>query len=188
MPRIKALPRTLFDVLAGAVTFVLLVFAALVLWLRYAAFPYIDTYREDIVSSIEKASGMRIAVQAISAGWGGLRPVVQLRGVRIEDRRGKAAFQLERAEVQLAWWALFLGQVRFADVDFYRPELSLRRGSDGLIYLADKALNTAGPDDDGAFTEWLLAQPSVGIHDATLTWSDEKAGAPEVRLTNVQIE
>ncbi|MGE5095567.1 MAG: YhdP family protein, partial [Betaproteobacteria bacterium] len=188
MPRIKALPRTLFDFVAGAVTFVLLAFAALVLWLRYAAFPYIDSYREPIVSSIEKASGMRISVREISAGWGGLRPVVQLRGMRIEDRRGKAAFQLDRVEVQLAWWALFLGQVRFADVDFYRPELSLRRGADGLIYLADKALNTAAAGDDGAFTEWLLSQPSVGIHDASLTWRDEKVGAPEVRLTNVQIE
>jgi uncharacterized protein (TIGR02099 family) len=167
---------------------VLFAFAALVLWLRYAAFPNIDHYRADIVSSIERASGMRLSVQSIHAGWGGLRPVVQLEGVRIDDRRGRAGFQLDRAEVQLAWWALFVGQVRFADVDFYRPELNLRRGADGLIYLADKALDAAGPDDDGAFTEWLLAQPSLGIHDATLTWRDEKAGTPEVRLDDVQIE
>ena len=100
---------------------VLFAFAALVLWLRYAAFPYIDNYRDDIVSSIERASGMRISVQSIRAGWGGLRPVVQL-----------------------AWWALFVGQLRFTDVDFYHPELNLRRGSDGLVYLADKALNGAG--------------------------------------------
>ena len=158
------------------------------LWLRYAAFPYIDNYRDDIVSSIERASGMRISVQSIGAGWGGLRPLVQLNGVRIDDRRGRPVFQLDRAEVQLAWWALFVGQLRFADVDFYRPELSLRRGTDGLVYLADKPLNAAGPDDDGAFTEWLLSQPSLGIHDATLTWRDEKVGAPEVRLSNVQIE
>lgn len=166
----------------------LFAFAALVLWLRYAAFPYIDNYRGYIVSSIERASGMHVSVRSISAGWGGLRPVVTLSGVRIEDRRGKAALQLEHAEVQLAWWALFLGKLRFADVDFYQPELYLRRGADGLIYLADKALNAAGPDDDGAFTEWLLSQPSLGIHDATLTWRDEKAGAPEVKLSNVQIE
>jgi uncharacterized protein (TIGR02099 family) len=188
LKRIKAFTRTLFRFAAFAVMLVLLAFASLVLWLRYAAFPSIDSYRPYIVSSIEKASGMRLTVESLSAGWGGLRPVVQLHGLRIEDRRGKAAFQLERAEVQLAWWALFLGQVRFADVDFYRPQLSLRRGADGVIYLADKAINTAGSDEDGAFTEWLLAQPSLGVHDATLTWRDEKVGAPEVRLSNVQIE
>ena len=188
LPRIKALPRTLFDFAAGAVTLVLFAFAAAVLWLRYAAFPYIDSYRDLVVSSIEQASGMQVSVGQLSGGWGGLRPVLQLRGLRIADRHGKAAFQIERAELQLAWWALFTGQVRFADVDFYRPELHLRRGADGLIYLADKPLNAASADDDGSFTAWLLAQPSLGIHDATLTWADEKVGAPEVRLTNVQIE
>src|SRR5262249_53751709 len=55
-----------------------------------------------------------------------------------------------------------------------------------LIYLADKPLNAAGPGE-GNFTEWLLGQPRLGIHDATLTWRDEKANAPEVELTGVQI-
>ncbi|HET7732081.1 MAG TPA: DUF3971 domain-containing protein, partial [Usitatibacter sp.] len=157
------------------------------LWLRYDALPNVDRHRERIVSSIERASGMAVAADSIRGGWSGLRPVLWLEGLRISDRRGKAAFQLQKAEVSLSWWALLRGQVRFHDVDLYRPQLELRRGADGLIYLADKPLNEAGRTDDGAFTEWLLAQPRLGIHDATLAWRDDFLGAPEVMLTAVQI-
>jgi len=158
-----------------------------VLWLRYDALPNVDRYRADVVSSIEKSTGMALKVRRLGGGWGGLRPVVTLEGLEISDRGGRAAFQLERAEVTLSWWSLLAGQLRFHDVDFHRPDLVLRRGADGLIYLADKPINEAGPSGDGAFVEWLLAQPRVGIHDATLTWRDDFGGAPEVRLTGVEI-
>ena len=156
------------------------------LWLRYVALPGVDSYRDVVVAQIEKASGMSVSVRAMRGNWRGLRPLLSLEGFALADRRGKAAFQLERAEVTLSWWALLAGQVRFHDVDFYRPDLELRRGADGLIYLADKPVNAAGPED-GVFTEWLLAQPRLGIHDATLTWRDDFLGAPEVRLTQVEI-
>jgi len=157
-----------------------------VLWLRYWALPHVDQYRDTIVSSLEKASGMAVSAKAIRGGWEGLRPRVSLEGFAMADRRGKVALAFERAEVTVSWWSLLVGQVRFHDVDFYKPALALRRGADGLIYLADKPMNTAGPDD-GAFTEWLLAQPRLGIHGAVLAWRDEKSGAPEIELTDVEI-
>ena len=173
--------------MTGVVVVALVAFAALVLWLRYDALPHVDRYRGDIVASIEKSSGMAVKVRSLAGGWGGLRPRVALEGLEITDRAGRAAFQLERAEVTLSWWSLFAGRLQFHDVDFYRPDLVLRRGADGLIYLAEKPLNAAGPSDDGRFTEWLLSQPRVAIHDATLTWRDDFGGAPEIRLAQVQI-
>src|SRR6202008_321006 len=56
------------------------------------------------------------------------------------------------------------------------------------VYLADKPLNRSGAGDDGAFSAWLLSQPRLQVHDATLLWRDEKANQPQVRLSNVQIE
>ncbi len=166
--------------------FLVVAFVLLVLYLRYVALPNVDDFRDEIVASIEKASGMAVTTRAIRGGWDGLRPSISLEDFAINDRHGKVALSFERAEVTLSWWSLLLGRVHFQDVDFYRPALALRRGADGLIYLADKPLNKAGPDD-GAFTEWLLAQPRLGIHDATLTWRDEKTDAPEVLLTGVEI-
>ena len=161
-------------------------FAALVLWLRYDALPHVDRYRTLIVSSIERASGMVVKARAIQGGWEGLRPSLSLEGFELADHAGRTALDLERADVTLSWWALFGGRLRFHDVDFFRPSLELRRGADGLVYLADKPLNR-GAGDDGAFIVWLLAQPRLAVHDATLVWRDELTGAPEVRLTRVEI-
>lgn len=163
-------------------------FAVLVLWLRYGALPNVDRYRDEIVTSIERASGMGVRVRAIYGGWEGLRPSLSMVGMELTDARGKVVLDFERADVTLSWWTLLAGRLRFYDVDFYSPNLSLRRGADGLIYLADKPLNAPGPEEESTFTEWFLSQPSLGIHDATLAWRDEKAGAPEVLLTDVQIE
>ena len=184
---IKALPRICLRLLSGAAAFLLVVFTAAVLWLRYVALPNVDRWRPDILASIEQASGMAVGVREIRGGWGGLRPVLSLEGVSIHDRAGRAAFRLERAEATLSWWTLFRGEVNFHDLDFYRPDLVLRRGADGLIYLADKPINAAGAGGEGAFTEWLLAQRRLEIHEATLTWRDDFGGAPEVRLQGVEI-
>jgi len=185
--RIKAIPRFLFRLAAGVAAFLLVAFAGLVLWLRYDALPHVDRHREYIVSSIERASGMAVKVRALRGGWEGLRPRLSLEGLELADRQGRVALALDRADVTLSWWALFRGRVRFRDVDFFGPQLVLRRGKDGLIYLADKPLNRPGPDEDAAFAQWILAQPRIAVHDATLTWRDELGGAPEVRLTRVQI-
>jgi uncharacterized protein (TIGR02099 family) len=184
----KAIPRFFLRLAAGAAAFLFVAFLLAVLWLRYWGLPNIDRYREDIVASISRASGMSVSAQRIRGGWSGLRPYVSLDGFSMSDKRGKAALAFERAEATLSWWALAFGQLRFHDVDFHEPELNLRRGKDGLVYLGDKPLNAAGPEnDEGRFTEWLLAQPRLGVHDARLTWRDEKSGAPEVHLTGVEI-
>jgi uncharacterized protein (TIGR02099 family) len=184
----KAIPRIFLRLAAGAGAFLLIVFALAVLWLRYWGLPNIDRYRDDIVSSISRASGMAVSAQRIRGGWEGLRPFVSLDGFQMNDRRGKAALAFDRAEITLSWWNLALGRIRFHDVEFHHPALSLRRGKDGLIYLGDKPLNAAGPEeDDGRFTEWLLAQPRIGIYDATLVWRDEAISASEVALRDVEI-
>jgi uncharacterized protein (TIGR02099 family) len=163
-----------------------LAFLAVVLALRYAVFPQIDSYREDIAASISRASGMQVRIGDIDAGWQGLRPALTLTAIRVAERGGSPVFELDRAEISLSWWTLFAGDLRFHDVDFFNPVLRLRRGPDGLIYLADKPLN-AGAGDDGAFVSWMLAQPRLAIHGATLAWEDEFAGAPAVELRRVEI-
>jgi uncharacterized protein YhdP len=179
--RIKALPRICVRLLAAAAAFLLVLFTALVLWLRYVALPDVDRWRPDLLHSVERSTGMSVGVTNMRGGWGGLRPVLSLEGVSINDKAGRAAFKMERVEVTLSWWSLFAGKVRFYDLDFYRPDLVLRRGADGLIYLADKPINTAGPGGEGAFTEWLLAQPRLAITTprspgATTTWARPKSG------------
>jgi uncharacterized protein (TIGR02099 family) len=157
-----------------------------VLWLRYAVLPQIDSYRGDIVRSLESASGMKVTVDVVDGAWEGLRPQLVFTGVKIAEPRGGPAFALQRAQVTVSWWTLAAGDLRFHDVDLYSPELALRRAPDGLIYLAGKPINKPG-GGDGAFSRWLLQQPRLRIHDATLVWNDELTGTPEARLSNVDI-
>ncbi|HEY2628844.1 MAG TPA: YhdP family protein [Usitatibacter sp.] len=184
--RIKALPRICIRLATGIATFALLAFALAVMWLRYDALPNVDRYRGRIVASMSEATGMNVSARFMRGGWEGLRPYLSLEGFAIADGDGKVALGFDRAELTLSWWSLLRGNVRFHDVNFYRPSLVLRRSEDGLIYLGSQPLNKAGPDD-GRFSEWLLAQPRLGIHGATLAWRDEKARAPEVLLENVEI-
>jgi uncharacterized protein (TIGR02099 family) len=130
---------------------------------------------------------MAVSVKSLEGGWDGFRPGFTMNGFTLSDRRGRAALAFERAEVTLSWYALFLGRLRFHKVEFDSPVLALRRGADGLIYLADKPLTAQGADEGGDFSRWLLAQPRLAIHGATLVWRDDKARAPEVRLSNVEI-
>src|SRR4051812_9271257 len=96
----------------GAAAIAALLFAALVLWLRYDALPHADRHREAIVASMEKAIGMKVTVRSIHGDWQGLRPLLALEGLVIADRRGRAAFELEHAEVSVSWWPLLLGRLR----------------------------------------------------------------------------
>ncbi len=184
---IKAISRSIARIAAALAGAALFVFLAAVLALRYVVFPQIDDYRDDISASLSTASGMAVSIGDVDAGWYGLRPTLILTGVRVADRRGKAVLGLERVEATLSWWTLFAGDLRFHDVDLFSPQLSLRRGADGLIYLADKALNARAAGEDGALAAWLLDQPRLAVHDATLAWQDELAGAPELRLRKVEI-
>jgi len=184
---IKALSRSVARVAAALAGAAVVAFLALVVVLRYLVFPQVDGYRHDIAASVSRASGMTVAIAHVDAGWYGLRPHLSMTGVSVADRRGKAWFALERADITLSWWSLLAGDLRFRDVDLYRPQLRLRRGADGLIYLADKPLNAPASEDDGKLSGWLLAQPHLAIHDASLAWQDEVTGAPELELRQVEI-
>lgn len=166
---------------------VLALFLLAVVLLRYAVFPRVDDWREEIAASVSRASGLAVTLGDVAAGWQGLRPGLSIAGVKVADGRGHAVFELERAEITLSWWTLLAGELRFQDVDLYTPHLRLRRGADGLIYLADKPLNAPAEAADDALAAWLLAQPRLAIHDAVLAWQDELAGAPEVELRRVEI-
>src|SRR5258708_35609448 len=101
----KAIPRIFLRLAAGAAAFLLVAFALLVLWLRYWGLPHIDEYRDDIVGSISRASGMKASAQRIRGGWEGLRPFVSLGGFALTDPPGKGAVGFQRAEATAPWRA-----------------------------------------------------------------------------------
>ena len=50
------------------------VFGSLVLVLRYAILPQIENYREDVARLLTSSLGLKVDIEAITAGWNGLEP------------------------------------------------------------------------------------------------------------------
>ncbi len=175
--------------LAGALAWLLLAFylagALLILATRHVLLPRADAYRDDIAGMLSDAVGLRVTIGHIDAQWYGLNPGLALRGVQIHDEQGRPALRLEEVDTELSWTTLVFGQLRLRRLEFAGPNLSVRREPGGRIYVAGIAVRTDGPGT--AFSEWVLAQPSILIRDATISWSDAQRRAPELTLARVDV-
>ena len=114
----------------------------LVLTVKYLLLPNLEDYQGDIVSRVAAATEMDISASAIRGGWSGFRPYVELENVVFRETAsstapdrvaGTEALRLPRMTASLSWWALAIGQIRFADVSLIGPELALSRRADGQI-------------------------------------------------------
>lgn len=162
-----------------------LAFGLLILATRYVALPRADAYRDDIARMLSDAAGLRVTIRHIDAQWYGLNPGLVLRGVQIHDEQGRPALRLEEVDTELSWSTLVFGQLRLRRLEFAGPNLSVRREPDGRVYVAGIAVRTDRPG--AAFSEWVLAQPSIIIRDATISWSDAQRGAPELIFARVNL-
>ena len=183
---IKAISRSVARVAASLAGAAIVAFLAVVLALRYFVFPQIDDYRDDIAASVSRASGMLVSVDHVDAGWYGLRPQLSMTGVRVADRRGKAYFELERADTTFRG-----GRSSPATCASTTSTCTGRSCACGGAPTASSTWPTRRSmrlrPTRKARSRWLLAQPRLAIHDATLAWQDELAGAPEVQLRQVEI-
>lgn len=160
-----------------------LLFAALVLGLRYAVLPKIADYREEIEVSVSQAIGLPVHIGAIQARWRGLNPDLILDEVTVADRHGARAFSLSRVEAVLSWQTLLRGRPILGLLAFERPVLHVRRERDGRISIAGVEAEGEG---DPAFAEWVLEQKRIRVRNATVVWEDRQRGAPPLALEDLQ--
>lgn len=172
-----------------AVALVAIAFAALMLSLRYWLLPGIDGYRDRVAQAVSQATGMQASIEHIEGGWYGLRPRLALSGFTIADKRGKTVFRFDQAEVYVSWWTFARGEPMLSRVVLIKPNLDLRRDTQGIIYLGDQPLNQRDPNqpDDPAMMEWLLKQPGIEVREGTLAWTDEYVKAPRLELERLNV-
>lgn len=182
---LKTTARWLHRFLVSAMILCGLTFAGIVLGLRYWLLPNIADYRESIASSISQSAGQRVTIGLIDAGWDGLRPHLNMRGVDVYDPAGNPALHLEHIEGTLAWWALALGEIRLHSLEIDRPNLALRRTARGEIYVGGVWVNQ--PGSESGFADWLLRQHRIIVRGATLTWQDELRQAPLLALNQLNL-
>ena len=180
----RILPQALsvlgYLVLAGAV-----VFAALVVALRFYFLPNVDHFREPITAAVTRAVGQPVSIGALAGYWHGLHPRLSLRDVVVHDAQGRPGLRLERVDAVLSWRTVLAGSVRLRTLLVERPDLVVRRDRAGQLTVAGVPVQLDGPD--GGFANWVLAQSQVQIRDAKLTWIDEARGAPPLELADVLV-
>lgn len=159
-------------------------FAAIVLSLRYYFLPQIDRYRPDIEAVVSSSLGVPVAVAHISANWAGLRPHLTLDDVQLKDREGRTALTLGEVHTILSWRSLLLGHPVFHALEIDRPMLLLRRDANEIVWIAGLPINETGAGG-GGFADSLLRHRQIIVRGATITWRDEKIGAPDLRLSDV---
>ena len=170
-----------------AVTLGYFAFALLLLALRYAILPQIDSYRGDVEQLISAAVNRPVGIRKIEAHWAGLRPALNLEGFEIRDTQGRPALGFDQVEAEMAWSSLWHFQLRLAQLELNAPTLLLRRDSKGRFFAAGLEI-TPQPGDEDDFTDWLLAQDRVIIHDASIAWHDELRNAPPLELKHLSFQ
>jgi len=187
LSRLRALPQAyprlgvLLRVLLWGLTLGYFAFALLLLALRYAILPQIESYRGDVEQMISSAINRPVAIRHIEAHWAGLRPALNLEGFEIRDTQGRSALAFDQVGAELSWSSLWHFQLRLARLELNAPTLLLRRDRDGRFFAAGLEI-TPQPNDEADFTDWLLAQERVVIRNASIAWHDELRGAAPLEL------
>ena len=173
--------------LVWAATLGYFAFAMLLLALRYAILPQIESYRGDVEQMISTAINRPVAVRRIEAHWAGLHPALTLEGFEIRDTRGRTALGFDQVEAELSWSSLWHFQLRLARLELNTPSLLLRRDRTGRIFAAGLEI-TPQPNAEEDFTDWLLVQDRIIIRDASVTWQDELRNAPPLEFKHLNFQ
>ena len=162
-------------------------FFALLLAIRFVAFPQIESRRGDIAEWLSARVGQPVEIDAIKTGWDGWNPKLEVRGFRVRDRQPDQGILLELPHVDLsvAWTSLPLLDLRMKELLIEGPRLSVRRDAKGRLHLAGIEGEHETPVPDTALADWLMRQPEIVVRDALVAWNDEYRRAPQLLLDHV---
>jgi uncharacterized protein YhdP len=160
------------------------IFCALFLSLRFVVLPHIDRYKGDVEQVASRVIGRPVSIGTIYASWEGLRPSLFLGSVVIHDRNGREALNLPGVAATFSWWSVVAANVRLHSLEISRPDLDIRRDSDGKLYVAGIFIDPK-KEGDGKGMDWVLSQRQIVIRDGRIRWNDEQRKAPELALNDV---
>jgi uncharacterized protein (TIGR02099 family) len=167
-------------------------FILLVLSLRYAILPHIDSYRPVIERMIGESIGRKVSIGRIEAGWAGIRPDLTLYEVSVADAEGRSALAFSRVETVLSWWSVPARRLRLSVLRIDQPSLQMRRSVDGRFFIAGIPLDQGGEQSSQSSqsgdSSWLSGLRRIRIGGATLIWEDEMRKAPALVMEDVNID
>ncbi len=167
--------------------------AIALLVLRYGVLPHLDAWRPQIAAQLSAALDADVELGPIRVRWRGWNPEFDVQGVHLRSRAdGSDLLVVPAVRASLNWAALLPGPQGPLRLQVQGMNLGLERLPDGRLSLLGQTLVSAAQASAAQSTEsalwfqWLLAQPLIAFHEATLRWRDTRRGAPELRLDGVE--
>jgi uncharacterized protein (TIGR02099 family) len=164
----------------------LVLLACFILVMRYWVLPDIERYHGQIAALLSESIGNTVTIGKIEGDWQGVQPHIQLSDVRILDHDQQLALVLPSVNVRVSWLTLLTAELRLARLEVDRPELLVRRDTQGRILIGGIAVSLQ-ESGDGKFVNWLLHQPHMVASNALLVWVDEQRDAPPLVLQQVNL-
>ena len=157
-----------------------------IIWgvLHGAIVPRIGDFRPQLEAYAARTLGVAVRIGAVAAATEGLVLSIGLSDVTLLDAAGRPALRLPRVVLALSARSLLEAGVEQLFID--RPELEIRRTSDGRIQVAGLEFAHDGSGRSAA-ADWLFAQREVFIQGGTVRWSDEQRQAPVLALSQVDL-
>ena len=178
--------RTTLRVGGYALAAAVVVFCLLLLAVRFVVFPRLEANREALTETLARQIGHPVEIDTLSTGWDGWNPRLDIRGLRILERKdGAPALTLPEARLVVAWTSLWFFDLRLKELALERPRLTVRRDVDGMLHVAGLTVDPNAQGDDPRFAHWLLRQRSIIVHDAAIAWQDEQRNAQPLELDKV---
>lgn len=173
--------RIAFDLLG----FFVIAFLSAIIAIQYFFLPHFDDYKARITDKISQTLGQKVTIGDLHAKWDGLNPHLSISNMDIYDKEDKVALSLKQVEASLSWTSIPMLEPRLASLAVYQPDLTIRRETDGTVYVA--GISMSGPSRPD-FPNWLLRQASVNVIDADIVWQDELRHAPELALNHLNLQ
>jgi uncharacterized protein YhdP len=158
--------------------------ALVIVWgaLHFVIVPRIAEFRPTLEQQVSRLLGVTVRIGAIETRSNGLIPSLELSDVRLLDAQGRESLKLPSVLAALSARSIMGLGLEQLTID--RPELDVRRSSDGKIWVAGILLSS-GDNVDGPGADWVFSQPELVIRHGTVTWTDELRGEPPLALTDV---
>ena len=145
--------------------------------------PRIGELRPRLEAEASRALGVPVHIGRISARSLGAIPSFELHDVRLLDAQGREALRLPHVLAALSPASLWgLG---FEQLVIERPELDIRRGADGRIFVGGLDVSRSSQGSPSALADWFFSQTEFVLRGGTVRWSDALRQAPPLSLSQV---
>lgn len=152
--------------------------------IRFAIFPNINQYKNEISAQITEKIGLKATIGNIVTGWDGISPKVLISEIDIYDLDNASALHLENVKGTFSWLSIPMLSPHLSYISINNPKLHIHRKTNGSITIAGIPLAGEGKPD---FANWILSQANIRVENAAIIWQDDLRQAPALSLDKVNL-